>query len=140
MRSTILPLLTLIAAVSAALVSAQGTNEKTQSLVIASTSGRDLFAFYCATCHGRDGTGNGPTAPALNVKPSDLTGISVRNGGIFPHAAVVARLTGDRLPEAHGSSEMPVWGPVFGGLDPNDRLNRIRLANIVSYLESIQRK
>jgi hypothetical protein len=52
-----------------------------------------------------------------------------------------ALLSGDRaVPLAHGSSDMPVWGPIFRSLDPNDRMNRVRIANIVTYLESIQGK
>jgi hypothetical protein len=36
---------------------------------------------------------------------------------------------------------MPVWGPIFKALDPNDeRLVLVRLDNIVRYLESIQVK
>ena len=34
-------------------------------LVIASLSGGDLFQFYCASCHGRDGKGDGPVAASL---------------------------------------------------------------------------
>jgi hypothetical protein len=44
------------------------------------------------------------------------------------------------MPSAHGSREMPVWGPIFRGLDPNDRLNRVRIRNIVEYLASMQAK
>jgi len=32
-----------------------------------------MFATVCATCHGADGTGNGPAAAALNPKPRDYT-------------------------------------------------------------------
>jgi hypothetical protein len=54
---------------------------------------------------------------------------------------VKALVTGERdMPVAHGSREMPVWGPIFHALDPNDRLNRVRIANIVDYLASIQSK
>jgi hypothetical protein len=40
---------------------------------------------------------------------------------------------------AHGSRQMPVWGPVFHALDSSDRAADLRLANIVEYLSSIQR-
>ena len=108
-------------------------------LIISSVSGRDLFEFYCASCHGRDGNGKGPVAPALRVAPPDLTRIAARNDGVFPKARIEALLTGDRnIPPAHGSSDMPVWGPIFSALDSNDRMNRVRIANIVDYLASIQ--
>jgi mono/diheme cytochrome c family protein len=102
----------------------------------------DLFAFYCASCHGRDGKGNGPTAPALNVKPPDLTTLAARNLGTFPKAWVESFVTGNRepLPAAHGSKDMPVWGPIFRALDPNDAANRVRIENIVGHIESIQAK
>jgi hypothetical protein len=33
---------------------------------------------------------------------------------------------------------MPVWGPIFSALDSNDRMNRVRIANIVDYIASMQ--
>src|SRR6516162_8619287 len=108
-------------------------------LIISSVSGRDLFEFYCASCHGRDGNGKGPVAPALRVPPPDLTRIAARNDGVFPKARIEALLTGDRnMPSAHGSSDMPVWGPIFSALDSNDRMNRVRIANLVEFIASIQ--
>jgi hypothetical protein len=75
------------------------------------------------------------------VPPPDLTALAVRNGGTFPHARVEELVTGDRdVPPAHGSRDMPVWGPIFRGLDPDDRLNRVRIGNIVEYLAAIQTK
>jgi mono/diheme cytochrome c family protein len=35
-------------------------------------SGKEMFLNYCAACHGKDGKGNGPTAPGLKAAP-DLT-------------------------------------------------------------------
>jgi mono/diheme cytochrome c family protein len=32
-----------------------------------------LFATFCAACHGTDGTGKGPAAEALNPKPRNYT-------------------------------------------------------------------
>jgi cytochrome c553 len=34
---------------------------------------RTTFKQICATCHGEDGTGNGPGAAALNPKPRNYT-------------------------------------------------------------------
>jgi hypothetical protein len=39
---------------------------------------------------------------------------------------------------AHGTSGMPIWGPTFRSLEASDKRVSIRLANIVTYLESIQ--
>jgi mono/diheme cytochrome c family protein len=34
---------------------------------------KNLFAGVCATCHGADGTGNGPAAASLTPKPRNYT-------------------------------------------------------------------
>ena len=120
----------------------QTTGSRNPPLVIPSLYGRDLFEFYCATCHGRDGKGGGPAAPALKMPPPDLTTIARRSGGVFPKAQVTAVITGEQeqpVP-AHGSKDMPIWGPIFRGLDPNDTMNTVRVNNIVGYIESIQAK
>jgi cytochrome c553 len=36
---------------------------------------QQLFATFCATCHGADGTGNGPGAQALSTKPRNYTDV-----------------------------------------------------------------
>jgi mono/diheme cytochrome c family protein len=120
----------------------QTTGSKTPPLMISSVAGRDLYEFYCATCHGRDGKGHGPVAAALNVLPADLTFIARRSGGRFPTALVEEYVTngGDVLIAAHGTTDMPVWGPVFRGLDPSDTLVKIRIANVVKHVESLQMK
>jgi mono/diheme cytochrome c family protein len=38
-----------------------------------STEGQKMFATVCATCHGADGSGNGPAAESLNPKPRNYT-------------------------------------------------------------------
>jgi mono/diheme cytochrome c family protein len=110
-------------------------------LIMPSMSGGDLFRFYCASCHGRDGKGDGPVASALNRRPPDLTMIQRRNGGRFPTGRVEDFVTGNREPTvAHGSADMPVWGPIFQALAPEDRMNRLRIENLVAFIESIQSK
>ena len=110
-------------------------------LVISSMAGRDLYQFYCATCHGKDGKGSGPVVPALRQRPPDLTTMAARNGGTFPRDVALSLVTGGReLPAAHGSREMPVWGPIFHALDANDTANRLRIENVVDYLGSLQQK
>jgi mono/diheme cytochrome c family protein len=110
-------------------------------LVIDSLYGPDVFAFSCAPCHGRDAKGGGPVAAALHTRPADLTTIARRNGGAFPKARIEAMVThGTAGPEAHGTTEMPVWGLVFGSLDPSQARVKTRIANLVTYIESIQVK
>jgi len=107
----------------------------------ASTSGKEMYVGYCASCHGVDGKGNGPTASALKVPPTDLTLLSKNNHGKFPGAHIDTVLQfGSRIP-SHGSSEMPVWGPILGNMDKaNPLLKKLRTSNLSRYLESIQVK
>ena len=111
-------------------------------LVIDSLYGPDLFAFYCASCHGRDGKGSGPAAIALKRQLPDLTQIARHNGGIFPKRRVETFVThgGANPIPAHGTAEMPVWGPIFRSLDPSDSRVKVRIANLVAHIESIQAK
>jgi mono/diheme cytochrome c family protein len=112
----------------------------TPPFVISSLSGGDLFQFYCATCHGHAGKGDGPVVQSLKKQPPDLTTIAARNGGHFPSEALLRFVAGDdRLVDAHGSREMPVWGPIFQSLEPHDRLTRIRIENVVAFIESLQK-
>jgi mono/diheme cytochrome c family protein len=116
--------------------------QKPPDLVIRSVAGRDLFNFYCASCHGIDGKGGGHVAPALKTRPPDLTVLTRQNGGTFPAAKVEEIIRGEtRAPaSAHGSSDMPVWGPIFRGLDSRQEVNDARIENLVKYIESIQAK
>jgi mono/diheme cytochrome c family protein len=111
-------------------------------LVISSMAGGDLFRFYCAPCHGADGRGRGPVAASLRTSPSGLTALSRRYGGSFPRADITLYVTGDepRPVVAHGSTEMPVWGPIFRALDPDERTRTVRIANILDYVQSMQRQ
>ena len=108
-------------------------------LVLASLAGEDSFSFNCAPCHGRAGKGDGPVAAALKTVPADLTILSRRNGGIFPTTDVIAFIIGTGRPlPAHGPGDMPVWGPLFRALEASDPRVKVRIENIVAYIESIQ--
>src|SRR5712691_504601 len=106
-----------------------------------SLNGKILFHAYCVSCHGEDGKGNGPAARALKTSPADLTRIAARNGGKFPSDRVQRIITGDtETGAAHGSREMPVWGPIFSQIAWDQDLGRIRTFNLAKYLEGIQAK
>ena len=134
------PAALIVAASLWPLASGQRTRPQNPALIIRSMAGRDLFEFYCASCHGRDGRGAGPAASALKTPPPDLTTLAHRNGGTFPKQRVQEFVTfdGATVTLAHGSKDMPVWGPIFRGLDPSDISNRIRIVNIVEYIASLQ--
>lgn len=105
------------------------------------TSGKEMYVAYCATCHGREGKGDGPVAGALKMPPTDLTHLSERNHGKFPSVQVVNVITGTAGVPAHGSKEMPVWGPIFLAMGhQHESEARLRVANLADYLKSLQKK
>jgi Cytochrome C oxidase, cbb3-type, subunit III len=108
--------------------------------LIPSLEGNDLFHSYCATCHGANGKGQGPVSPALNARAPDLTEIAKRNGGIFPQKRIEDIIAGDELVVAHGSREMPIWGPIFHQVELDRDLGNVRLRNLTQYIETIQKK
>jgi mono/diheme cytochrome c family protein len=57
--------------------------------------GAVLYRAYCASCHGENGKGDGPVAPALKATVPDLTVITKNNGGKFPVARVQRIITGE---------------------------------------------
>jgi mono/diheme cytochrome c family protein len=108
--------------------------------LIHSLQGPDLYRAYCASCHGVEARGNGPVAPALNSAVPDLTTIAQRNGGVFPAERVRKIIAGDQSVAAHGSREMPVWGPIFHQIQEDRDYGAVRLQNLTEYLQSLQKK
>ncbi len=106
--------------------------------LIRSVEGADSYRAYCASCHGKDGKGNGPVAPWLKATVPDLTLIASSNGGSFPAARVGRIVMGEGMIASHGSREMPVWGPIFHQIEGDVDRGNVRLDNLVKYLESIQ--
>jgi mono/diheme cytochrome c family protein len=137
-------LLTAFAAVFAA--SMGYANQSTVKVIIpvnktTPTSGKLMYANYCASCHGIDGRGHGPVATELKTPPTDLTMQSRNNHGKFPDTHIVTVLQFGAETPAHGSAEMPVWGPILGKMNvssPQDRL--LRISNLSRYLETLQAK
>jgi mono/diheme cytochrome c family protein len=108
--------------------------------LIDSIQGPALFKAYCASCHGVDAKGSGPMANSLKVAPADLTRISMRSGGTFPLARVSRIISGEeQMPSGHGTSDMPVWGPIFSRVEADRDLGRVRLDNLARYLKQIQK-
>lgn len=106
--------------------SARSKEAGTQKQIV---EGREVFLRLCASCHGVDAKGQGLVAQSLKKRPADLTRISAKYGE-FPTAKIRAIIIGDPLLPVHGSKEMPVWGGMLKDLE---------LANLLKYLESIQR-
>jgi mono/diheme cytochrome c family protein len=120
--------------------------------------GPQLYRAFCAACHGAKGKGDGPAAEALKAATPDLTVLARRNKGPFPSRMVEDAITNTKAPPAHGTAEMPVWGPAFRQVVPrgeesprklnalkqsgitSPELAKLRLANLVNYIESLQVK
>jgi hypothetical protein len=63
-----------------------------------------------------------------------------RQNGLFPSFEVETIIRGSATIAAHGSDEMPVWGPIFYALDPSDARVKARIGALVSHIASIQQK
>ena len=117
------------------------TIKKTPITQSNSTSGKQMFADYCAPCHGLSAKGDGPAAAALKTPPADLTQLAKKNNGKFPMDHVMNDLRQGSSLSAHGSSDMPVWGPLFKSLDTtNPVMVDQRIHNLSVYIESLQAK
>ena len=126
-------------------VSGQENSEKAVKHVplksVSPTSGKDMFANYCASCHGADGKGNGPAAAALKTLPANLTVLSQKNGVNYPAMRIASILRGDAELSAHGSKEMPVWGPLFRSVSGGHESEvQQRISNLTTYIETLQVK
>ena len=106
----------------------------------AAVNGPALYKQYCAVCHGADGKGGGPAADALKASPGDLTLIARKNGGHFPEEKFFAILQGDSPVAAHGSQDMPMWGPVFRNMSTNTTITQTRMHALLDYVEKMQVK
>jgi len=109
-------------------------------------AGKREFQRSCATCHGVDAKGDGPSASALNVKPADLTQLSKNHGGVFLFWRTYEKISGaDEAPiRGHGTREMPIWGERFR-LERGDSEEHLlgvrgRILSLVYYLQAIQEK
>jgi mono/diheme cytochrome c family protein len=118
--------------------------------------GKAEYQSNCASCHGVSGKGDGPVAPSLAVKPSNLTTLAKKNGGVFPTQRVFEIIDGRQDVKAHGPRTMPVWGKEFqknvpslyvpqpgGAIYSRNYRNAIvnaKIISLVDYLYRIQAK
>lgn len=111
--------------------------------------GKVEYDSKCATCHGVTGKGDGPTAPFLTRKASDLTTLAKNNGGILPVAAMYEVVSGSKEIPGHGTRDMPVWGSVYrvqaaeyyfdAPYDPEAYV-RARVLAMIEYINRLQAK
>lgn len=106
-------------------------------------TGAQDFADYCAACHGPSGKGDGPMARELTTKPADLTQLTAKNGGTFPHTGTMAQIWG--YTGGKGDRVMPEFAPLLDGemvpYDGGDGIltpTPIRLVQLSEYVKSLQ--
>lgn len=87
--------------------------------------GRLLYLYYCATCHGDEGHGDGLNAYNLDPKPRDLADPGFQESRTNDDLAAVIRSGGG---VSGLSTAMPPWGRTLG-----DR----RIEEIVDYLRAL---
>jgi mono/diheme cytochrome c family protein len=88
--------------------------------------GRELFAHYCATCHGTEGRGDGFNAYSLDPKPRDLGDPAFQASRSDADLAGVIRSGGG---VAGLSNAMPPWGHT---------LNERAISNLVVFLRTLK--
>lgn len=135
-------LFVFLAALAAVLGYAQASSVTIKVNPTRANNGKQMFVSYCAPCHAVDGRGQGPVAPALQTRPTDLTMLSRNNHGEYPEDHVVAVLRFGVENPAHGSKQMPIWGPVFYRLDSSmgsTTAQTLRISNVVKYIKTLQK-
>jgi mono/diheme cytochrome c family protein len=122
---------TFLVALLLGLTSVAMARQSDEKSAKAAAEGKGWFRTYCASCHGEDAKGNGPVVRALKQPPPDLTTLSKRNNGKFPADYVRKVLVHGVSAPAHGTADMPIWGPTFASVNSS---------RLVDYLESVQTK
>ena len=140
--STIRRIATL-AAVMAAISSPAGAQDALDPVGV--SFGAVTFSFYCASCHGDGGKGDGEGAAHLSIAPADLTLLAQNNDDVFPTERVAAAIDGRAEVTGHVDVAMPPWGRLFAhelsefpeGTVQNAMIKR-RIDHLIAYLQSIQ--
>jgi mono/diheme cytochrome c family protein len=138
MRVMILTACVFAGSVSFALAQGKPKIEQAPMANIKASDGAGMFLSYCSPCHGKLGRGDGPAAVALKTPPADLTRISARNKGSFPEVRVKRFIEGVDEVAAHGTREMPMWGPAFREM--NRDTAALRVQALADYLKGLQQR
>jgi len=113
-----------------------------------SNFGKEEFESKCASCHGQTGKGDGPLSRMFATKPTDLTTMMKRNGGVFPAQQAYEVIDGRQAVEAHGPRAMPVWGRDYRANAPDlesyydlrTTIAQAKILALVDYLFRLQEK
>lgn len=107
--------------------------------------GKQDYLKNCAGCHGADGKGKGPDLYFMpgSVKPSDLTVLAKKNGGVFPFQQTEDAIDGLKGIPSHKRFDMPFWGVTMQEqgkefTPESDARVKARIDELVRYMQSIQ--
>ena len=110
-------------------------------------AGSKTYYRFCSICHGIAAKGNGSFAQNLKTVPPDLTILAQTNDGAYPWLRLYETIDGNNTTQAHGTTEMPIWGNQFnlknwasGQSEFADAIVRGRIFELLVYLESIQER
>jgi mono/diheme cytochrome c family protein len=107
--------------------------------VATSTSGPEMYAAYCASCHGKDGRAKTPAARLCTVPPADLSTLALKNHGIYPAARVSEVLHNGTGKPATGQGYMPVWQPLLQSMNSETlEVTELRIRNLTDYVKTLQ--
>ncbi len=84
------------------------------SFVVAADTGADLYASKCASCHGKDGSGNTPMGK--NFKLKDLGSADVQKASDADLKTVIEK----------GKGKMPAYGGKLSSTQIDDLVKHIR--------------
>jgi len=110
--------------------------------------GKQEFDNRCASCHGKDGKGNGWLSVFITVNPPDLTVLAKNNGGILPADRLYQSISGESI-AIHGPSDMPAWGKTYRSEAPDiylgvpynaEMYSRGRMLMLIEYINRLQVK
>lgn len=87
--------------------------------------GSHLYRAYCLLCHGKDGSGAGPLAKKLNLRPADLSSEKYQYEKVKTLAEIIRRY------RKATDSKMPNWGLVL----PHDDLK-----HLAAYIKTLTEK
>lgn len=81
-------------------------------------------------------------------KPTDLTTMTKKNGGVFPVQRAYEVIDGRQDVEAHGPRAMPVWGRDYratapdleGYFDMRTTVAQAKILALIDYLSRLQEK
>jgi len=115
--------------------------DKFPPLPSTSASGQEMYAAYCAECHGRDAQGGRSPVGKFGPAVPSLTTLSKKNHGRFPYGVVKDSIRGDYHGSVYGPTEMPPWGFLFRYVGGGSDLEvEMRINRLTEYLHSLQEK